>query len=229
MFDTPVPFVLDIAPPNGVVATTRTGNHTLYSVQTPGAARSRIETFIRDRFWQAFTATPVIRVPELVALCDQQNALLAAVGLRNASSGRLFLEDYLNQPLDVAISALSPCRRDQIVEIAHLAGVQRGVSRSLFPALTFLLHGRGVQWVAFTGTRTLRVSFERLGVKTLSLGIADPSRLPDGGQGWGDYYEHQPEVLISHLPSGYQILADKGLFRGVEFLASEDIPHALIA
>lgn len=229
MFDTPVSFVPDTAWPTGMVATVRTDSKTLYSVKKPGAARSRIETFIRDRFWQAFTAKPVIRVPELVALCDHQNTLLAAVGLRCASSGRLFLEDYLNQPLDAAISPLSPCRRDQIVEIAHLAGVQSGVSRTLFPALTVLLHGRGVQWVAFTGTRSLRVSFERLGVKTRSLGLADPSRLPGGGQGWGSYYEHQPEVLICHLPSGYQILAEKGLFRGIELLAAESSAHALIA
>ncbi len=229
MFDTPLPFVLDIAPHNGVIATARTGNKTLYCVQLPGAARSSIEKFIRDRFWQAYTAKPAIHVPELVALCDQQNMLLAAVGLRNASSGRLFLEDYLNQPLDAAISALGPCRRDQIVEIAHLAGVQSGVCRALFPALTLLLHRRGVQWVAFTGTRSLRVSFERLGVKTLCLGVADPSRLPDGGQGWGHYYEHQPEVLISHLPSGYQTLADKGLFLGIDLMAAEGMPHALIA
>jgi hypothetical protein len=40
---------------------------------------------------------------------------------------------------------------------------------------------------------------QRLGFAPELLGPADPTRLPDCGQQWGSYYQHQPNVLAGDV------------------------------
>ncbi|WP_166267811.1 thermostable hemolysin [Marinobacter caseinilyticus] len=224
-----MPFILDVSAASGVRDVARVGGHTLYSVRPEDNAWGSVEAFIRNRFWQAFAAVPSIQVPELVVLCDDRHVMLAAVGLQLAGPAPLFVENYLGQPVEQAMAPRVVADRSLIVEIAHLAGVQGGISRLLFPMLTVLLHDQGIQWVTFTGTRQLRVSFQRLGLTAHSLGVADPDRIPGGAEAWGHYYHHQPEVLIAHVPSGYRVLADKGVLSRVFPQSRDGDAHELSA
>lgn len=173
---------------------------------------TRVGEFIRRRFLLAYGAQPVLRIPELLVLTSAHGSLLAAVGVRHAASESLFLEDYLGEPVQnrMPVSGLD---REAIAEIAHLAGVEAGVSRYLFASLAVWLDSAGFQWVACTGTDQLRNSFRRLGIDTHILGDADPARLADGGAGWGRYYDHHPVVMAVSVAESLAALEAAGLLK----------------
>jgi len=171
--------------------------------------------FIRRRFMQAYGAEPRLRIPALLALTTAQGSLMAAVGVRNAGTDRLFLEDYLPAPVQ-AVMPETGVDRSRIAEIAHLAGVEAGVSRYLFASLSVWLDSAGYDWVVCTGTDQLRNSFHRLGIATSVVAEADPARLPDGGAGWGRYYDHHPVVMAIRVADGIAALREAGLLKLVQ-------------
>ncbi|WP_341581165.1 thermostable hemolysin [Marinobacter metalliresistant] len=174
--------------------------------------------FIRRRFLHAYGAEPCLRLPALLALTTAQGTLLAAVGVRNAALEKLFLEDYLSVPVETMMP-VPGIERHRIAEIAHLAGVEAGVSRFLFASLSVWLDGAGYDWVVCTGTDQLRNSFHRLGIATQVLGDADPARLPGGGAGWGRYYDHHPVVMAIRVSDGLAALRQAGLLRVTQSVA----------
>lgn len=194
----------------------------------PGTAMAEtVASFIRRRFRQAYGADPVLRIPALLALTTGQGSLLAAVGVRNAGQESLFLEDYLAAPVEAVMPA-SGVDRWKIAEIAHLAGVEAGVSRYLFASLSVWLDSAGYDWVVCTGTDHLRNSFHRLGITTEVLAEANPARLPDGGTGWGRYYDYHPVVMAIGVSDGLSALRQAGLLRLIQPVVpiGDDAPSA---
>ncbi|MBW7472041.1 thermostable hemolysin [Marinobacter sp. M216] len=173
---------------------------------------AEVGQFIRRRFLLAYGAQPSLRIPDLLVLTTAHGSLLAAVGVRNAASESLFLEDYLGEPVENRMPEPGPGRQ-AIAEIAHLAGVEAGVSRYLFASLAVWLDGAGYQWVVCTGTDQLRNSFRRLGIDTHVLADADPARLADGGAGWGRYYDHHPVVMAVSVAESLAALKAAGLLK----------------
>ena len=187
---------------------------TLCSVKEGSEAATRTIDFIRQRFRLAYQAQPRLRIPDLLALVSGRGDLMAAVGIRHAAGERLFLEDYLDQPVEQLIPG--PCAdRCRVTEIAHLAGAEVGAGRYLFPALSQHLLRLGSEWVVCTGTSHLRNGFERLGIAVHSMGVADPLQLPDQGEGWGCYYDHNPEVMALNVEQGQQAMERLGLTRTI--------------
>lgn len=183
---------------------------------TPESAMAEtVAGFIRRRFRQAYGADPALRVPALLALTTAQGSLLAAVGVRSAGQERLFLEDYLSESVESVIPE-PVSERHRIAEIAHLAGVEAGVSHYLFASLSVWLESGGYDWVVCTGTDQLRNSFHRLGITVRVLADADPARLPDGGAGWGRYYDHHPVVMAIKVSDGVSALRQKGLLGHIQ-------------
>jgi hypothetical protein len=81
-------------------------------------------------------------MPELIALFDAGGQILAAVGFRSADGENLFLEHYLDTPVEHAIACHSTRalpQREGIVEIGNLASIDRGASRKLFAVLAGVL------------------------------------------------------------------------------------------
>lgn len=201
-----------------MVPAIRCAGRWLCEVRTGTGLAERVADFIRRRFLLAYGADPVLRIPELLALTSAQGSLLAAVGVRAASGERLFLEDYLEAPVQTRMPG-GPVPRRDIAEIAHLAGVEAGVSRYLFASLAVWLDAGGFRWVVCTGTDQLRNSFHRMGISPHMMAPADPSRLPDGGAGWGQYYDHHPVVMAVSVEETLQVLAASGMLKATRPVA----------
>ena len=112
------------------------GNHgdrlahmTLKHPGEPG--REELEQFIHARFACAHHADVQHYLPELLGLHDSHGRLMAAAGIRLASSGPTFIERYLDEPLEVAVTRLSasPVSRTQLVEVGNLAALSAGTAR----------------------------------------------------------------------------------------------------
>jgi hypothetical protein len=172
--------------------------------------RKKVETFIAQRFLEVHGAQITVFMPQLLALFDDQGDVRAAVGMRDASLERLFLEYYLDTSVEQTIAEKADtggfiAARERIVEIGNLASIDRRASRNLFKLLAHRLSADDYQWAVFTGCSSLQRMFATLGIETVCLGRALQSRLPGDQQTWGGYYEDNPHVVAGRVGHGRQI------------------------
>jgi hypothetical protein len=173
--------------------------------------REEIERFIYNSFKLAYGAHVHHFMPQLMSLRDAQGELLGACGLRSAGAEKLFLEAYLDAPIDSILTGLAmhPVQRNDIVEVGNLAGFRPGMARHLIAVLTAHLHEIGVHWVAFTAIPGLRNAFAKLGIEIFPICKAEKTRLPHECQaGWGSYYGQNPHVMVGSVPENYPLLLD---------------------
>lgn len=203
----------------------------LHLVAVDAARRAAVQDFIRDRFAAHYQADVRHFMPCLFGLEADDGSLHGAVGCRSAATQALFLEHYLDEPIEDLIAARvgTTVGRADVVEVGNLAARGAGMSRLLIVALTRLLATEGVRWVGFTGTPALINSFRRLGIALHGLAPADPRRLGvDRDQWraeWGSYYDAGPQVMVAEVPGADLTLATAGTYR--QFGASMEAAHGL--
>ncbi|MFJ4453835.1 thermostable hemolysin [Pseudomonas sp. NPDC089392] len=191
--------------------------------------RGELEHFIHQCFSDVHHADVHHYLPELLALRDSHGRLIAAAGVRPASSGLLFLERYLDEPLESAITRVAGVTlpRECMVEVGNLASLSAGSARIMITAVTWLLATRELRWVAFTGASTLINSFQRLGLVPTVVAQADPSRLDEPAEHWGHYYDQHPHVFVGDIRHGFDRLESAGVFQRLGLPAlSKETGHA---
>ena len=182
----------------------------LVSHARASADRRNLETFIRREFLEHFDAQIAHFMPVLVGLHDGRGSILAAAGCRSAGDERLFLETYLDTPIEQAISERfgADVTRDEIVEVGSLACRNGRTAIAMIQALVPYLLEAKFRWVVFTGADTVVRVFQRLHLFPQRLCRADKSRLDCEQQGaWGRYYEHDPHVMAGRLLEGIRLLS----------------------
>ncbi|WP_268800987.1 thermostable hemolysin [Pseudomonas huanghezhanensis] len=186
----------------------------LHRARSEEPLRRDFETFIQHRFYQAHNANVQHFMPELFGLNDASGTLCAVAGVRVAASGSLFLEHYLDDPIEQVVQARAgnTVQRQAIVEVGNLAASNLGSARLSIITMTWLLAMGGLEWVAFTGNAGLVNSFNRLGLRPVTLCSADPLRLGDDRHAWGSYYDTQPSVHVGDIRAGFMHLSQSGLF-----------------
>lgn len=171
--------------------------------------RVRVEAFLDRAYARAFGGRIRSHYPTLMSLQDRAGRIHAAAGFRLAGQGQLFLEQYLDSPVEQALAPdrAGVARRDQIAEIGNLASDSRGASVFLFLALARHLDRQGCTHAVATATRQLRRSFARVGFATRRLAAADPRRLAETAADWGSYYQCDPEVHAGAIAPALPALA----------------------
>jgi hypothetical protein len=161
------------------------------------AQRTALERFIAERFRKAYGAQVSHFCAHLLGLRDEAGAWQAAAGYTPAASGALFLEHYLERPVEVVLSDAVGRRvpRERIVEVGNLASAARGFGGRFLPELRRYLAGLGYGWAVFTATREVRGILQHFAFDARALAPAAARCLPDGGAGWGTYYAHEPSVM----------------------------------
>lgn len=171
--------------------------------------RHEVEVFIRRIYARRYGAHVPHFAPVLLSLRDHGGSIVAAAGYRQAAQAPLFLERYLDAPVEALLAAHGNTQppRDSIVEVGHLTAARAGEGRRLIFLLGPHLAAQGFQWVVGTLTEELRHLFVRIGVTPLVLGAADPIALGEEAAHWGSYYDHRPLVLAGHLQQALRHLA----------------------
>jgi len=175
------------------------------------AARQLIER----RYAIVHNAIPAADYPHFCVVETAAHAgLEAALGFRIAANERLFLEAYLDDPVEVAVSRLygRAISRDRIAEIGAHASDRSRATVALWARTARHLDEMADVAVAVL-TAPLRSMLLRLGIEIQEIGDADPARLPQGGAGWGHYYEQNPRVCAGLIAPARPRLAgfDDGL------------------
>ncbi|MDX8392099.1 MAG: thermostable hemolysin [Mariprofundaceae bacterium] len=171
--------------------------------------RQALEDFIHDRFGIEYSADIRYFMPKLLRLTSNSGEMIAAAGYRAAAEHKLFLEAYLDAPIEDVLSRHygTQISRDSIVEVGNLADAYPGAGRAAITALTAYLSGMGYSWVVFTGVKKLRNGFARLSIETEQFGEADTGRLDsDELRSWGRYYQSGPMLVAGNIMKGFWAL-----------------------
>ena len=117
-----------------------------------------LQAYIQAAYTLEFNARIPHFLPCLLGLYRADGVLVGACGLNHASTGEreqpLYLEQYLEQPIEAAIETRLGVRpaRSRIIEVGNLACSEPGNARLMFAALCRLLCDNALDYVVFTGT-----------------------------------------------------------------------------
>jgi hypothetical protein len=179
----------------------------LQQVRPEAAVRGELEDFVAAAFRDKHGAEVHSFMPELLGIRNNAGVLRAVAGYRAAGQERLFLEQYLDLPVEAVLSAklAQSVERTQIIEIGNLASNGCRQARHLVSMLPRFLLDRGYSWVVFTATGLVRNVLESVGAQLTELAVADSSRVTAGSDAWGAYYRNDPRVMAAYLPDGLQL------------------------
>lgn len=177
--------------------------HTLATYDHEHPQRRRLERFIQRAFARHHGACVNAFMPTLLALEGQRGRVCGVVGFRKAASESLFLERYLDQPVELVLAEHvgEPVARSQIVEVGNLASLSCRAACQLVAALPRMLLADGNEWIVFTATAAVRGMLARFRAPVIELTRATRDRL-DAADEWGRYYDNDPRVMAGYLPDG---------------------------
>lgn len=162
--------------------------------------RNELESRIRAGFGQHFQACIEGFMPQL-AVYRHAGGAEGVIGIRDAGSEPLFLESYLDRPIEVAVRQCAGpgVQRGQIVEVGQFVVSDRDIVSDFFRDLVPFLQSQGFDWVCFTGTNRIRALLSRIGFEGRPVATATRERIIAAADDWGTYYEHEPVVIIGKL------------------------------
>lgn len=178
--------------------------HELSLYQADDPRREELERFVRDVFAARHGARVCSFMPTLLAMRNHAGGVCSVAGFRCADGQELFLERYLDEPIEEAIAAAArqQVSRSQIVEVGNLAGANCRSAMRLVLELPRILLDRGHRWMVFTATDTLRQLLASYQAPLFDLAAASAARAQSTDDEWGRYYETHPRVMAGYLPDG---------------------------
>ena len=174
------------------------------------ADRQHAESFVHDVFAREYDADVKHFMPHLLRLRHGDTGQCYSIaGYRDAASGKLFVERYLQGPIESVLSNQmgGVIKRASIVEVGNLAEAQPGASRITMFAMLSFLFGAGYEWGIMTAVPKVANAFHRMGLTSAEIGIADVSKLPLHEQKeWGSYYDKQPKLRVANLRKNFRVV-----------------------
>lgn len=175
-----------------------------------GEGRRSVEHFVASQFRKAYAARITEFMPDLMGLYDN-TALAAACGLRQAATGPMFLEQYLERPAEEMLGekAGTATNRRSMMEVGNLSIARPGYARHLVFWLTMHMRNAGMQWALFSAVPALLNNFRRLGIPLLILAPADPEKISAEVRAtWGTYYDQRPQVSAVNVDTAFRALGN---------------------
>lgn len=171
----------------------------VYRLAEPGMNKeyTELSDLITLTYKKAYDAEVMVTYPQLLGVYDRTGAPQAALGIRSAAQGTLFLERYCDRPVEeeVFLKTGRHIPRHQIAEAGNLASTRVTALRDLMLSLSVALINQKFRYVLFTGTQNLKHYYELLGMNPDVFMDADPARLGQDAARWGRYYDTKPQVM----------------------------------
>ena len=179
---------------------TTVSRNTFTVVDHDSEARTALEARIRSGFGMHFDACIAGFMPRFAHYRHASGAT-GVIGIRRASDEPLFLESYLNMPIEsvIADATGTVIPRSRIAEVGQFVVDDRDIVTRFFRDLVPFLVENGYDWVCFTGTDRIRGLLARTGFRGLPVARADATRARNTGDHWGRYYDFDPVVVLGKL------------------------------
>lgn len=174
--------------------------------------RQMIEDFIALAYEQEFDASIEVNYPILIGLCDSAGQIRAGVGMRMASCENLFLEQYLDLPVEITLGQNLPhqVERNVIVELGSFASTGLNMSLYLLAAAAAYLATRGYEFGLVTATDKMNRLFKMFDFHTQVICRAQKHDLLDQAMNWGTYYSHNPRVIAGSIQQCLAAVLESG-------------------
>lgn len=134
------------------------------------------------------------------------NEARAALGYRRAGEEALFLERYLDAPVEECLAAAlgRPVERASVIEIGNLAADDAFAMIALWGTAANDL-GAQCEIAVATLTAPLRAMFRRIGIPLMVLAPAGIEQANEPAL-WGRYYEGEPMVCAGVIAEGQRAI-----------------------
>jgi hypothetical protein len=135
---------------------------------------------------------------------------VAVAGFRGAAGETLFLENYLDAPVEDCLQSSfgAVTDRRRIVELGGFAALGRSTAFSLMQYLAPALYELGYEKLVCTANAPIRKCLVMLGLKPVVLAEAARDKvIKVGEEDWGNYYEGKPQVLAGDIEAGIQAMS----------------------
>lgn len=189
--------------------------HLLDILDDKSLKREKLEKFIGRRFAEEHQTTLCDFLPNLLSLSLREE-IVAAIGFSFASQKKLFLENYLEQPVEAILSKRlgREIARNSCVEVGNLAASQSGLTIALFIILVCAMANNGFEYLVFTAGSSLSKKFHRIGLETEMLGKAQENLIKKSSTSdWGSYYENDPAVTYCKLQQALTLIEQNNIFK----------------
>ena len=165
-----------------------------------------IRTLIHDRYAVGHDARPAVDYPTYLTI-GSPDAPAAVLGFRVAGTEPLFLERYLDRPIEELLTERlgQPVPRGRIVELGDHASHRPTATLALWREAAVSLEARADVAVAVL-TRPLRAMFGRLGLNLTVLAAARAEALGGASASWGRYYESEPMLCAGTITTCRAVL-----------------------
>ncbi len=172
------------------------------------SGRQELERYISSKYLKIHDANVNKYLPILVGIYDK-NEVTGTFGLRPGQYCQMFLEQYLDTPIEQQVASISkqPVDRGLLIEIGNLAITKTGCGPLAMVLLAMSLAAAGYEWMIFTVTEQVERLMKRLGFEPHYLVSADPGRLDGDKSLWGSYYQNNPRVMVGSLNTAAAIIA----------------------
>lgn len=173
--------------------------------------RPKLENFISSTYKSIFNARLKTFLPDLVAATTANDEIRAAFGYCDATQDSLFLESYLDSPVETVLSQRVgyTVQRHHIVEVGNLSITKSVDSVKIMRDIAGYLQGLGYEWIVCTATRYLKLLFLKSGTKPISIAKAHISKVTNDGTDWGNYYVTAPEILVGNIDQSITLIEQK--------------------
>ncbi len=172
------------------------------------SGRQELERYVSRKYLQVHNAHVNEYLPILVGIHDGSE-LVGVFGLRPGRYRPMFLEQYLDGPIEQQVASISkqPVDRSALMEIGNLAITRKGYGPLAMVLMAMSLAEADYEWMVFTVTEQVERLMKYLGFEPHYLVSADPDRLKGDQLLWGSYYENNPRVMVGSLKTASEIIA----------------------
>ena len=170
--------------------------------------REELQSFIQSGFAREYNANVREFMPQLMAVDAQ--GIKAVLGLRCAAEP-LFIEQYLDHPVETYFSEHAPLSRNEILEIGNLVSHNRLHTTRLFMLTAISAIESGFRFLVFSATGNVAKLLSAYGLPLTLLQMADGKKLGDEQRNWGSYYQTDPQVMALDLSDVTQLCAKQPL------------------
>ncbi|PCK32900.1 thermostable hemolysin [Pseudoalteromonas piscicida] len=171
------------------------------------AAREELEHAIHRGFAHAFGADIHEYYPLLSHLNYRQTDCF--LGLRFATKEPLFVEQYLNHPIEQCLSMVA--KRSHIAELGNLFSTGRMATLGHFIVLTQALLESDVRYLVFTATKQVRALMKLCQVEVNKISLAHDTIA--SAKDYGSYYECAPMVCSVDLQQALQVITSTEVYQ----------------
>jgi hypothetical protein len=174
--------------------------------------RPELENYTARCFERAYRAEVTDFAPLLLELCCT-GSISGVAGVRPAGHEPLFLEHYLDEPVERVATAVAgqSIGRHEIVELCNLAALRPGACQLINIMLATVLYGAGFRYAGLVSTAQLERIVRKQHFVVESITAADPARLGAVSARWGSYYDSEPNVILVDLSATMAALHDHRL------------------